>query len=31
MSLGAKLWTLDGALARNAGGAGLPVRLMSAS
>ncbi len=31
IALGAELWTLDGPLARNAGGAGLPVRLLSAS
>ncbi len=30
-TLGAELWTLDGPLARNAGGSGLPVRLLSAS
>jgi predicted nucleic acid-binding protein len=29
-SLGADLWTLDGPLARNAGGLGLPVKLISA-
>lgn len=27
-ALGAELWTLDGPLARNAGGLGLPVRLV---
>lgn len=30
-ALGAELWTLDGALARNAGGTGLSVRLVGAS
>ena len=29
-SLDAELWTLDGTLARNAGGLGLPVRLVTA-
>jgi predicted nucleic acid-binding protein len=29
-TLGAELWTLDGPLARNAAGLGLPVRLVSA-
>lgn len=30
-SLGAELWTLDGPLARNAGGLGLPVRLLESA
>lgn len=29
-SLGADLWTLDGPLARNAGGLGMPVKLITA-